>query len=123
MSFEHKLSWLVSVALGIIGITVPASSFADTNSVTIVRTTIYMGSTYTGALITISPAYPGLGGCLNSAGQYVFIDFSAQTAPSGRDLYASVLAAFLAGRTVSFGTTGCSSDGWYPLARAVGVDP
>jgi hypothetical protein len=96
---------------------------ADTNSVTIVRPSIFMGTHYPGLLVQISPAYPGLEGCSNAAGQYVFVDFSIQTAPNGRDLYAAVLAAFLAGHTVSFGTHACTTDGAYPIVTAVSVDP
>jgi hypothetical protein len=96
---------------------------AGTNSVTVVRPSVYMGTTYPGVLVQISPAYPGLEGCSNTAGQFVFIDFSTQTAPNGRDLYAAVLAAFLAGHTVSFGTRGCTSDGSYPVVYGLSVDP
>jgi hypothetical protein len=107
------LSWLVADA--------------NTNSVTIVRPSVYMGTAYPGVyqgvLVQISPAYPGLEGCSNAAGQYVFIDFSPQTSPNGRDLYAAVLAAFLAGHTVSFGTHGCTSDGAIPVVYGLNVDP
>ncbi len=99
-------------------------ALANTNAVTVEMTTVYMGSTYPGALVKISPAYPaGLGGCSYTTGDYVFIDFAAQVTPSGRDLYASVVAAFMAGRQVSFGTSGCSSDGAYPRAYGVNLLP
>jgi len=114
---------LFAPILGILGALLASASIADTNSVTVVRTAIYMGSTYPGMLVSISPAYPGLDGCSNTAGQYVFIDFAAQTVPSGRDLYASVLAAYLSGHTVAFGTQGCSSDGSYPVVVAVAINP
>jgi len=76
------------------------STAGGVNNVTVIETTIYMGSTRTGALVKFSPASPGLEGCSYAGGNYVFIDYAAQVTPSGRDLYATVLAAYLAGRTI-----------------------
>ena len=123
MTPVRKSARLSASILGILGALLGSASFADTGSVTVVRTSIYMGSTYPGMLVTISPAYPGLDGCSNTPGQYLFINFAAQTVPSGRDLYASVLAGYLAGHTIAFGTLGCSSDGSYPVVVAVNIDP
>ena len=118
--FSKKKTLLI---VGLACLVASHSSFADTNSVTVTELTILPGtSTYPGMLVTISPTYPGLDGC-GQPGQYVFIDFSSQTPPTGRDLYAAVLAAMLAGHTVRFGTIGCTSDGYYPLVKAVSVDP
>jgi hypothetical protein len=117
------MKWLGGVV--VVGCAVTSSvALADTNAVTIETATIYMGSSYPGALVKISPAYPaGLGGCSYTTGNYVFIDFAAQVTPSGRDLYASVVAAFMAGHQVAFGTSGCSSDGAYPRASAINLLP
>lgn len=124
MSFKGRSCLNFPVALGLCWLATSNQACADTDSVTIARATVFKGtSTYPGMLVTISPAYPSLDGCSNTAGQYVFIDFSSQTAPTGRDLYAAVLGAMLAGHTVKFGTIGCTSDGAYPLVTAVSVDP
>lgn len=123
MHLKGKSDLSLSTMLGIIWLSSSSPAIADTNSVTITGATIYKGTTYPGMLVSISPAYPGLDGCSNAAGQYVFIDFSNQTAPTGRDLYAAVLGAMLAGHTVRFGTVGCSSDGAYAMVTSVSVDP
>jgi hypothetical protein len=122
MSLKSRLSHPV-IKLVVAAILLVNVAHADTNSVTIVRPTVFLGTTYPGVLILISPTYPGLDGCSNSSGQYVFIDYSTQTAPGGRDLYAQVLSAFLTGHTVAFGTQGCSSDGSYPRVVSVSIDP
>ena len=90
------------------------------NNVTVIETTIYMGSTRTGALVKFSPASPGLEGCSYAGGNYVFIDYAAQVTPNGRDLYATVLAAYLAGRTIGIGTSGCTAEG-FPIVYGINV--
>ncbi len=112
---------LILLGLGTLAVA-PTAALANTNTVTITMTTVYMGSTRTGALIQISPAYPGMNGCTYATGDQIFIDFAAQVTPGGRDLYATVLAAYLAGRQVSFGTQGCTSEG-FPIAYGVNVLP
>ena len=101
----------------------PAVSTAGgVQNVTVVELTIYMGTTLPGALVKFSPAAQGLEGCSYSVGDYVFINFAAQTVPSGRDVYASVLAAYMAGRSIGIGTNGCNSSG-YPIVYGVNVNP
>jgi hypothetical protein len=83
---------------------------------------IYMGTNTPGALVLISPAQPsGLTGCTDTTGNYVFINFTSTVSPTGRDLYASVLAAMLAGQAVSFGTSGCDPTGYYPQVYGLNV--
>jgi hypothetical protein len=84
---------------------------------------IYAGSSgTTGVLVTISPPQPStLTGCTDTSGNYVFINFSSTVLPTGRDLYASVLAAMFAGQAVAFGTSGCDPNGTYPQAYAVNI--
>jgi len=71
----------------------------------------------------ITPAWPGAEGCSNSSGNQVWIDFSGAAQPDGRSLYATVLAAYLAGHTLGFGVTGCGAGGQYPLVYRVDVGP
>lgn len=99
-------------------------AYGTTNTVTITTLTIYMAANTTGALVKFTPANPsGLTGCTYTTGDYVFIDFSATGNPNGRDLYASLLAATMAGKQVDIGTLGCGDGGYYPLAYGVNVYP
>jgi len=76
-----------------------------------------------GAYVTFSPAIPGLEGCSNTTGNEVWIDFSSTTQPDGKTLYATILAAFLAGHTVGFGVNTCVQAGQMPLVYRVDVYP
>jgi hypothetical protein len=84
---------------------------------------IYMGSSgTTGVIVLISPAQPTtLTGCTDTAGNYVFINFASTTAPTGRDLYATVLAALLASQPISFATSGCDPTGTYPQVSGLTI--
>ena len=116
---------LVSFFLSAMVILVPSFCAATdgVDGVTVVLATVYMGSTASGAYIKFSPAKPGFGGCAYSAGDLAWIDFSAQVTPSGRDVYATALAAYLAGHTVGIGVNGCTSSGGYPLVTGINVYP
>jgi hypothetical protein len=105
-----------------------ASAHAATQigSVTVTGASIYMGNVgggATGAYIDITPAQPvGLEGCSGyGGGTTLWIDFSAQTAPDGKALYATVMAAFLAGRTLTFGVSGCGYSGQMPQIYRVDI--
>jgi hypothetical protein len=79
---------------------------------------LYRGTVRTGALIQPSVAFTNADNCSNAAN--LFIDFSTTEAPDGKALYATALAALLAGKSVSIGTLGCSSEG-YPLVYGINV--
>ena len=105
---------------------VPHASLAWSgyNSVTVISAAVYQNgmSGLSGALIRVSPITPSdTEGCTNSGTGYVWIDWSSTAQPDGKSLYASMLAAELAGKVVNLGVNGCSSNG-YPLAYAVGVN-
>jgi len=105
---------------------VPAHATTQIGSVTVIGASIYMGNVgggATGAYIDITPAQPaGVEGCSGYAGgATLWIDFSAQTAPDGKTLYATVMAAFLAGRSVSFGVSGCGYNGQMPQIYRVDI--
>ncbi len=101
----------------------PAGANAQTQTATVTVTQIqsYLGSRATGVLVFFTAATPGLGGCPYSNGDEVWIDFSAQVSPSGRDLYAQVLGGFLSGRSFVFYVTGCDAVMTRPTLTAVSV--
>lgn len=100
---------------------IPGSTTSGVQNVTVTQLSIYMGSTATGAYVKFSPATPGLEGCSYAVGDNAWIDFAAQVVPSGRDIYASVLAAHLAGRPIGIGVNGCNASG-YPIVYGVNVN-
>ena len=115
---------IVSFLLSALLILVPklSSALDGVDGVTVVLATVYMGSTASGAYVKFSPAKPGFGGCTYNTGDLAWIDFSAQVTPNGRDVYATALAAYLAGHTIGIGVNGCSSAG-YPLVTGINVYP
>ena len=101
---------------------------AGTPYVTVYKVTIYQASSGagTGALVMFSPAAPSaLTGCSYTTGDTVWIDFSASGDPTGRDLYAALLAASVAGKQVTLGVLGCSGSAsgapGYPMVYGIGV--
>jgi len=79
------------------------------DSVTITRLSIYMAAAHSGAIITFSPATSSVNNsCSYTGNDDVWIDFSASGNPNGRDLYATALAAFTAGRQINVTTSGCA---------------
>jgi hypothetical protein len=73
----------------------------------------------TGAYVGVTPSPSGVEGC--SSGIALWIDFSAQTVPDGKALYGTVLAAFLAGKTVTFGVSGCGYGNQFPQIYRVDI--
>ena len=84
------------------------------------RTITLVGSYADIAYVIFTPAVPNLEGCPYTAGDEVVIDWS--TNPNAKAMYATVLAAYLAGRKVGFGVSGCYQGG-APLAYRVDVAP
>jgi hypothetical protein len=92
---------VVAAMLALAGVT----TLAWASSQFAMGTTITGYGTYaTGAYITFAPAQPGLEGCTYAAGNQLWIDM---TTPDGKTLYATFLAAMLAGKAVGFGVSGC----------------
>lgn len=119
-SLMRKLSLgVLSAALALAPI--PGSTTSGVQNVTVTQLSIYMGSTATGAYVKFSPATPGLEGCSYTGGDLAWIDFAAQVVPSGRDVYASVLASHLAGRPIGIGVNGCNASG-YPIVYGINVN-
>jgi hypothetical protein len=98
-----------------------ANALSQTGNVTVTQMNVYLGSDATGVLVQFTPSVANNPeGCSYSTGNQVWIDFSAAVNPSGRDLYAAVLAGFIAQQTLSFQVSGCSSNG-RPLVNEVVV--
>jgi hypothetical protein len=84
------------------------------------RTITLVGSYANAAYVMFTPAVPNLEGCPYTAGDEVVIDWG--TDPNAKAMYATVLAAYMAGRKVGFGVSGCYQGG-APLAYRVDVAP
>jgi hypothetical protein len=99
-----------TLGVGAIALVVPTLGWTGTaGPVTITRLTIYMAAEHTGAIITISPATSSVNNsCSYTGNDAVWIDFSAPGSPSGRDLYATALAAYTTGQQITVATVGCA---------------
>jgi hypothetical protein len=80
------------------------------------RTIALVGSYADAAYVIFTPAVPNLEGCPYTVGDEVVIDWS--TNPNAKAMYATVLAAYLAGRKVGFGVSACYQGGAPPAYRA-----
>jgi hypothetical protein len=101
---------LCTVACGCLSVTVHANT--QISAVTITDVSVYAGSTGSqGAYIVFTPAQPGVEGCTYATGNELWIDFTSTAQPDGKSLYAAVLAAYLAGRSLAFGVSGCAFSG------------
>jgi hypothetical protein len=108
-----------------IAVTLPINASADTVVApqAIVWVNVYAGTAAQGANIQFSPAQPKVEGCPYAPGNILWIDFSSPTQPDGKVLYATVLAAVMAGKTPIFGVRGCGDNGQLPLVYSVQVNP
>ena len=108
-----------------IALTFPVDVFADTTIVpqAINYINVYAGTAAQGANIQFSPARPNVEGCPYAPGNLVWIDFSSPIQPDGKVLYATVLAAVMAGKTVIFSVRGCGPNGQVPMVYSVQVNP
>jgi hypothetical protein len=120
--FKKQVSIFIlsSIAICAIATPSPAFSYGGTGWGPLTMVTIYRGTVRTGALIKPSVTFTNGDGCSQSAD--LMIDFSTAEAPDGKALYATALAAHLAGKSVSIGTLGCSSEG-FPLVYGINVQP
>jgi len=84
------------------------------------RTILQIGSYADLGYIVFSPAVPNLEGCSYTTGDQVAVDWS--TNPNNKSIYATALAAYLAGQKVGFGVSGCYSTG-LPLLYRIDVKP
>ena len=131
MSQRLNSSWAPSVLgrvpLAILFCTIlsiPARAATGVTPTTITKIGIYSGtSTGGGAYVYFSPGVPGLEGCSNSAGNEIWIDFTSATEPTGKSLYATAIAGWLAGHTVVFEVSGCADGGQLPLVYNVEIGP
>jgi hypothetical protein len=127
MCVAQSVRRLGTLALLCVAVWAPAPGFcwSGYNSVTMSLVTLYQGGQASppGALIKVSPVAPSdTEGCTYSGQGYVWIDWSGTIQPDGKAIYASLLAAHLAGKTVGIGVNGCSTNG-YPLVYGINVYP
>src|SRR5262249_25295863 len=113
---------VILTALAVAFVPALGLTWGGTGWVTVTMITIYRGSVRTGALVQFSSGTPNLEGCSYnpSAGNVAFVDWSTSENPDGKAIYTTLLAAQLAGRQISIGTNGCTSEG-FPLVYAVNV--
>jgi hypothetical protein len=109
---------LAALATGSALASSPAYAWGGTAWGTIRVLSIYRGSVRAGALIEPAATFTNADNCSNPAS--LFIDFSTTESPDGKALYATALAAQLAGQTISIGTNGCSPDG-FPLVYGINL--
>ena len=93
---------------------------AATTQVSPDRTITAIGAYGNVGYVSFTPAVPNLEGCPYSAGNQVVIDWTAD--PNAKVMYATALAAHLAGQKVGFGVSGCYP-GSAPLAYRIDVVP
>ncbi len=118
-AFRNAL--LLSILSFLPGFSLAWSGF---NNINIVSLTIYQNGKASppGGLVQFSG---GTGsdneGCTSSGKGYAWIDWGSGT-PDGSTLYATVLAAEMAGKQIGFGLNGCNSVG-YPIIYGINTYP
>lgn len=110
-------SWRVAVAGTAVAYAMTA---AATTQVSPDRAITGIGSYVGAGWVTFHPAIPNLEGCPYTAGDTVYFDWS--TNPNVKMMYATAMAAYVAGQKVGFGVSGCYSNS-APLAYRVDVKP
>lgn len=95
---------------------------ADSNvTAAISSINIYRGSDAQVANIFFSSALQHPEGCTYGPDNVIRIEFSSAAEPSGKTLYATVLAAFHSGKNIEFGVRGCDTTGAIPVVYSVRV--
>jgi hypothetical protein len=99
-----------------------ASSY---NSVTVTHFNIFQASSGAapGVVIFFTPAISDSEGCTKSGQGYAYIDWTSTLQPDGKALYATALAAALAGKRMDIVVGGCSQGNYYPLVYQIVVYP
>lgn len=108
----------IGLALGMLATPTLGDTATEVSGVTVSSVSVYGISSALGAIVTISPGILGLEGCSNAAGDKLWIDFAQ---PGGKTLFDTVLTAFVAPRSMSFGVSGCGDKGKLPLIYRVDV--
>jgi len=107
---------MASVLAG--GVTCAASDMADRMTITSINMYLNYPSSFpgvyeVGALVFFTPAKPGMGNCLHTEGNVVWIDTAADP------LFKAVYDSYRAGTTIGFETSGCTPDGYYPIVSRI----
>jgi hypothetical protein len=110
----------------IVGVSLPVPVWAGStySKVTVTRLLVFQASSGSnpGSLILFTPATADSEGCTKSGQGYAWIDWTSTLLPDGRSLYATVLAASLAGKQLDIVVGGCSQ-GYYPLVYQIVMYP
>ena len=115
---NHSIGIRTRLVIGL-GLLVVASTASATTTWLLGSTVVTGYSVYTtGASIFVTPLNPGAEGCTYAPGGNIWIDFAQ---PEGKTLYATFLAAMLAGKSLGFATSGCGASGQVPLVYRVDV--
>ncbi|MBS0579094.1 MAG: hypothetical protein JSR36_07505 [Proteobacteria bacterium] len=118
--------WYAAVGVGAIMAFAPMHAFAlsSYNAVTITKLLMNQGGRggSPGALIFFTPTTPAdTEGCTTSGSGYAWIDWSSTVQPDGKAVYATVLAASMAGKKVNISVSGCANSGYYPFVSQITV--
>lgn len=98
-------------------VTFAASDIANRMTITSINMyTNYPGTNDAGALVFFTPAKPGMGNCLDTAGNVVWISWFSANAEA---LFRTLADSYRAGTTIGLETKGCTSDGYYPVVSAI----
>jgi len=118
-----RILLLLSAMFGV-SLPVPVWAGSSYNQVTVSRLLVFQASSGAnpGSLIVFTPAIADSEGCTKSGVGYAWIDWTSTLQPDGKSLYATVLAASLAGKTVDIVVSGCSQ-GYYPLVYQIVIYP
>ena len=106
-----RLARMMSLSvLGTVAVLLPTLSeaWSSYGNVTVIEVTTYQAPAAVGVLVKFSPASHNLEGCTYAGGDYAWIDTSQA---DGKAVYSSLLAAYLAGKTMSIGVHGCTPEG------------
>ena len=97
-----------------------SAAWSGASSITLSALTVYQSGKASppGVVIQFSPVGTDTEGCSHSNQGYAWIDYSTTGEPDGKAIYATALAAQIAGKSVGFGLNGCSSNG-FPVIYAI----
>ena len=112
---QKKMGYGVAAMAALYALTASASTQVSPD-----RTITSIGAYGNMGYVVFSPAVPGLESCPYANGDIVYFDWG--TNPDAKTMYATAMAAYLAGQKVGFGVTGCVP-GSAPIAYRIDVKP
>lgn len=123
-SYRRPVWHVFVVTLGlVVGLHISAARATTVYSgITITRMDLFQASSGAapGVVILFSPSVADTEGCAKSGQGYAYIDFTSTLQPDGKTLYSTVLAAWLAGKSVDLVVAGCEQS-YYPLVYQIQI--